>query len=111
MDAFDAMVCETSRDRRRSSVTSLQALEMYNGDFVNEEAKHFAERIRKEGGSDSASRIHRAFKLALSRPPTSEELTKMRGFLDASGSDNDSGDGLTGLCRILLNSNEFVYVD
>jgi hypothetical protein len=111
LDAFDAMVCDTSRDRRRSSVTSLQALEMYNGDFVNEEARHFAERIRKEGGSDPESRIHRAFKLALGRPPTGEELTKIRGFLESSGSEKDSDDGLSGLCRILLNSNEFVYVD
>ena len=111
LDVFDGLVCDASRDRRRASVTALQALEMYNGDFVNLEAKFFADRVRKEGGEDIQERIERAFLLAFGRKPAEEEALKMRQLHDSTDS-GDSGDAaLVGLCRVLLNSSEFVYVD
>lgn len=105
MQAFDALVCDESRPRRRHSVTPLQALAMYNGDFVNEEAKHFAERVARdtEGGVDQ--QISHAFELAFGRSPTDDEAEAMRGVIESEES------GLVAVCRVLLNTNEFVYVD
>ena len=108
MQVFDALVCDESRPRRRHSVTPLQALAMYNGDFVNEEAKHFAHRVRDEAGDALDRQIERAFKLCLSREPTKPEMDRTRVFLQAGQSRQEA---LAGLCRILFNSNEFVYVD
>jgi hypothetical protein len=56
MQTFDSVVCDASRDRRQVSVTPLQALAMYNGRFANEEATHFAARVRKDAG-ECARRI------------------------------------------------------
>jgi hypothetical protein len=105
MQSFDALVCDESRPRRRHSVTPLQALAMYNGNLVSDEATHFAARVYKEAGGDITNQIEYAFQIALSRPPSSDELATLRTLVDANES------GLASVCRVLLNSNEFVYVD
>ena len=107
METFDAPVPNASCARRETSVSVLQALTMYDGEFVNEEARHFAERVKREGGPDPASRIRQAFRIALSRDPGPDETAGALRLLEES----PSGEGLTALCRVLLNSNEFVYVD
>ncbi len=104
MQAFDGLVCEDTMPRRQTSVTPLQALAMYNGDFVNEEARHFAQRLCQEAGKDPEERIERAFAIAYGRFPTPEEKHDLIPFAT-------SDEKLPGLCRILLNANEFVYVD
>ena len=108
MQVFDSLVCDESRPRRRSSVTPLQALAMYNGEFVNEEAKHFAARVRTEAGEQLDSQVDRAFLLAFSRRPTSDEVARMGELVRQS---EPAGQGLLALCRVLLNANEFMYVD
>jgi len=108
LQAFDSQVCDESRPRRRHSVTPLQALAMYNGPFVSGESRYFAERVLAQAGPDSDSRIEYAFRLALSRGPTPDEVALMKQIESSSHS---PAAGLVGVCRILLNSSEFVYVD
>lgn len=108
MQTFDSLVCDESRPLRRSSVTPLQALAMYNGDFANEQARYFADRVCREAAAATDQRIDLAFQLALSRHATAEEVHRFTQFLQAE----DAGiQPLLGLCRILLNCNEFAYVD
>ncbi len=78
---------------------------MYDGDFVNDEARYFADRV-KEKSVDADQQILHAFQIAFSRPPTAVEQQQARDFLRQA-----NGDPLTGLCRVLLNSNEFLYID
>jgi hypothetical protein len=108
LETFDAAVPNSSCDRRRQSVTALQPLTMYDGDFVNSEAKYFADRVLKEAGPDTGEQIQRAFLIAFGRPPSSGELAKVQIFLASVSSKKDA---LLGVCRVLLNSNEFLYVD
>jgi hypothetical protein len=108
LETFDAEVPNASCERRRQSVTGLQPLSMYDSSFVNTEAKFFAERVRKEAGPDPVEQIERAFLIAFGRPPTAAEKEKVRTFLATIPSQEDS---LIGVCRVLLNSNEFLYVD
>ena len=108
LQTFDAPALDASCDRRRTSVTPLQALSLYDGDFVNEEARHLAARVRERGGGRRADQIRHAFQLALSRSPSAEESAQVMEFLAKSPSEEE---GLIGLCRVLLNSNEFVYVN
>ena len=46
------------------------SLTLFNGDFVNRQAKHFAERLRKEAGNDIDRQVEQAYRLALCRAPT-----------------------------------------
>ena len=84
MQSFDALVCDESRPRRRQSITPLQALAMYNGSFVSEEAGHFADRVRKEAGTENTKQIGRAFDIALSRPPSADELARLKKLADSN---------------------------
>ena len=104
MQTFDGLVCEDSMPRRQTSVTPLQALAMYNSEFVNLEARHFARRLLAEAGTDPRAQITRAFHIALGREPSKDELHTL---LPYAGEE----DALVGLCRILHNLNEFIYVD
>ena len=108
LELFDAPVCNDSRDHRRNSVTALQALTMYDGEFVNEEVRHFANRVLKETNSDVDKGYLRAFQLSLGRKPRDWELEQVKESLGSVGSLEDT---LLALCRVLLNSNEFIYVD
>jgi hypothetical protein len=102
--AFDAPVFSSPSERRAVSTTPLQALLLLNGTLVNDEAEYVAQRIRQTAGSDPVAQIRLAYELALTRPPTSEELQETTQFLA------DGGD-LAAFCRVLFNLNEFVYVD
>jgi hypothetical protein len=61
-----------------------------------------ANRIQEET-SDSNARIERAFQRCFQRQPLPRER-ELAGRLV-------SGHGLFALCRMLLNSNEFIYLD
>jgi len=108
LQTFDAIVCDESRPRRAASVTPLQALAMYNGDFVNEEAGHFADRLVREAGPELVDQVQHAFELALARPATDDEQQKLVAYVESR---EDRADGLRGLCRILYNTSEFIYID
>jgi hypothetical protein len=101
MLAFDSPVFSESCERRSVTTTALQALSMMNGDLVNEEAGHLAERVIREAGSEKRAQISRAFELVLNRPPNSNELAKFTAYPGT----------LASVCRVLMDSNEFLYVD
>jgi hypothetical protein len=105
--ALDAPVFSSPNEQRAVSTTPLQALLLLNGKLVNEEAVHFALRVVESAGSDPAAQVHEAWQRALTRPPTGEELRDALDFLAAEPADQ----GLAGLCRVIFNLNEFVYVD
>jgi hypothetical protein len=93
---------------------------MLNGQFITEQAEHFARRVIAATGTDELKRIELAFKLALGRSPTRDELGPTRlllakqfqRFLDQPGTTPAQADeqALVHVCHMLLNTNEFLYV-
>lgn len=65
-------------------------------------ARHFAARVAKEASSPSAQ-VDLAFRLALGRPPSSQEAAAMSAYVREHG--------LTNLCRLIYNLNEFNFID
>ena len=98
-------LCDSTRpnDKRLTTTVAPQALTLFNGAFVNRQAKHFAERLRKEAGDDHGRQIERAYLLALCRPPNDNERQVMRDFLQRQS--------LEQMCRVMFNLNEFMYTD
>jgi hypothetical protein len=89
-------------DRRNETVTPQQALVMLNSQLTAVMAKHFAARAEKLAG-DARGRVAAAFRVALSRSPTETELDELTRYTEAHG--------LANACRVILNLNEFVFVD
>jgi hypothetical protein len=87
---------------RTSSVTALQALAMMNDRFTTRYAEHFAARLEQESKNRSGQ-IARAYELALGRSPSSIEAKRLADYADKHG--------LVNACRLLLNCNEFLFVD
>jgi len=106
---FDAPDRNETCGRRFITTTAPQALMLLNDPIVLSIAKDFATRVIQEVGTERDDVIERAVLLALCRPPTPNERTKLQEFLaHHSGSMIDA---VTDLCHVLLNLNEFVYVD
>ena len=89
-------------EKRNESLSPLQALAMMNNGLVVAMAKHFAERVMKESQGLDAQTRH-AFVLALSRSPTADEIAPLLEYAQREGLENT--------CRVILNLNEFSFVD
>ncbi|MDZ4406044.1 PSD1 and planctomycete cytochrome C domain-containing protein [Prosthecobacter sp.] len=101
LETLDLADTVSSCPQRQVTTVAPQALSLFNGDFVNQQAKRFAARLKREAGDDSAKQITLAWRLALCREPTAAELTQMHRFLRE--------ESLEQVCRVILNLNEFVY--
>ncbi|NBV20447.1 MAG: DUF1553 domain-containing protein [Proteobacteria bacterium] len=88
---------------RTSTTTALQALALSNNEFMLQQARYLAARIEREAGADPAAQVVRAFQLSFARSPSQLELSAARDLVRT--------ESVFALCRMLLNANEFVYVD
>lgn len=99
--SFDSPECAQLAPRRDVTTTPLQALALLNGLFIVQQAGFFAERVQKEAGQDVAAQVERAFVIAFGRKPDGGEARAAGEFVVKQG--------LSSLCRVLLNANEFLY--
>ncbi len=100
--AFDCPDAGQSTSRRRPSTSPLQALNLFNSRFTLEESEAFAKRVQTDAGADDGKQISRAYQLAFGREPDSSERQDAEPVLREHG--------LTTLCRVLFNSNEFLFL-
>src|SRR6185436_19762666 len=84
LDAFDAPETFSSMPARNSTTTATQALLMINGRWPLERAQAFARRLRAAGASTSADLVREAYRLALGRAPSADELARGIAFLEKS---------------------------
>ncbi|MDE0103813.1 MAG: PSD1 and planctomycete cytochrome C domain-containing protein [Bryobacterales bacterium] len=111
-------LCDTTKSSamRKNTAVPTQALTLFNGEFVNRQARHFARRVANLAGPDTPSRIDVAFRLALARSPTPPERRALEAFLEAEEAEGRAGDGgridaLVQLCRVIFNMSEFSFAD
>ena len=116
---FDGADPSTSTGARPLSTTPLQALFMLNDPLAHNSAKKFAERLLAQS-PDETKRVTLAYEAALSRSPTDRELAECGEFLKAyrdkliaikSPPEQIESQCWNALARVLLSTNEFVFVD
>lgn len=103
LDTFDCPDPSTTTPKRSQTTTPLQALSLMNHASVLRVADQFAERLQRDAKNDSPAAIRHAFSLAYGRAPTAAEIALCTAFAEKHG--------WSSLCRGLLNSSEFLYVD
>jgi hypothetical protein len=101
-DALDAADSSSLTPVRNESSTPLHALELLNNPFVLHQCEPFANHLRAAGPRLS-DQIRFAFELAYSRTPAEQELAMLSSYAERHG--------LASLCRLIINSNEFIYVN
>jgi mono/diheme cytochrome c family protein len=109
LGTFDGAETNSGTPARITSTTSLQALLLLNDPFFHEQAAKFAERLGREATGD-ASRLDRAFLLALGRPPSESEKAEFLRFLEKHRASLDDRQAWESLARVLFRLSEFVYV-
>jgi hypothetical protein len=128
-DAPSREVCTAGRPR---TSTPLQSLVLMNDPVYVEAARAFAARAIKDGGSDDASRLNHAWRLALARTPSPAErgvleralsaqrahfaadkaaadaLLKVGDFKNPNGIERNELAAWTAVANIILNLNETI---
>jgi len=102
MAALDCADPSLAVEKRNETLTPQQALALLNNKLAVAMAKHFAARVEKLG-RDDGERASAAVRLALARDPTPSEREALTAYAKEHG--------LANACRVILNLNEFVFVD
>ena len=102
--------------KREVMTTAIQALALFNGRFAHEQAGFLAKRIVSEAGARPEDQVRALFGLVLGRPPSTEEQELLLRYLaeHPRATQRDASDtpvALQSLCLIVLNTNEFVYIN
>jgi len=87
---------------------------MLNNEFTLMQADRFAKRVLSEAGTDRERQVKTMYRIAFSRDPAPRELANNLAFLKkqtgpTAGSGADQA-ALTDLAHVVLNLNEFVYI-
>jgi len=114
---FDFADTDTSCPVRFATTQPTQALGMMNGEFLQRQARVFAGRVRREAGGsgapDQAALVRRALEVALTRPAADREVEAgVRLIADLAARPGVGADRALDLyCLMVLNLNEFAYLD
>jgi hypothetical protein len=99
--AFDCPDAGQPMPRRRQSTTAIQALNLFNSPFVNDQAAAFAARV-KRNATTIDTQVTDTFLLALGRRPNAVEAK--------AAEETVREHGLGALSRVVFNSNEFLFL-
>jgi hypothetical protein len=135
MQEFDSANNFDSHAARINTVTPSQTLDLMNFDLVLNWAQSFAGRVLNDSGLSETAQIDRAFRLAFGRAASAEEQKVAATFLETQmpilkarfeageksapplpanipqGMDPVRAAALVDLCHMMLNSNEFLYLN
>ncbi|PWU09004.1 MAG: hypothetical protein C5B51_06920 [Terriglobia bacterium] len=116
-DVHDQPDQNFTAERRNISTVPTQALMLLNDEFTLLQSRLLAERVMQEAGSDLPTQVKLLYKIALSRQPTERELRDDLEFVNreqAAQAGNSEGTYLRAMSRlahVMINSNEFVYIN
>jgi hypothetical protein len=99
---LDCPDASASAPVRAASVGALQALALWNDKFMLRNTEHLAA-LAEKASKLEVERVRFAAKRVLLRAPTADEETAWTAY--------SKKHGLANLCRVLLNSSEFLFVD
>ncbi|RMF42513.1 MAG: DUF1553 domain-containing protein [Planctomycetota bacterium] len=102
MTTLDCADSSQSVPKRIETLTAPQALSLLNNKFMTRMAEHFADRLERDSVSVEQL-VARGFWLVAGHEPTDQQKQLLLKYVDRHGTKN--------LCRLLLNLNEFVFID
>jgi hypothetical protein len=88
---------------RNTTTTAIQALATLNNALILQQCSLFAQRLQREYPNNAELQSEQAICIALGRRATQVEIQSASQLIHDAG--------LPELCRVLFNTNEFIYVD
>ena len=134
LQEFDSANTFESCDYRKNTVTPPQSLDLLNNELVLDWARSLAARVFNDAGLSPSAQVDRAFRLAYGRGASADEQKIAEDFLakqtpimlarlannDAKpplptnlpqGTDPARAAAFVDLCHMLMDSNEFLYIN
>ncbi len=127
LEAFDQPDRIVGTGTRNVTTSPTQSLLMINGDWTLKRAAHMASRLQSEIAGSDDSLVRQAYRMVYARDPVESEMRRGQAFLeqarlrpavtvspvetDAKTKPPEADRALVDFCHVLLNSNEFLYVD
>ncbi len=125
LESFDLPAMNPNCLERSDSLVPTQALHLWNDATIRQLASRFADRVLLLAGDSETQQIERIYWIALSRPPSVEELAtcvdmlkqlkltwlKQSSTEDEPAQKEATSRALATLCHTILNSADFLYVD
>jgi hypothetical protein len=124
LETFDLPRMEPNCDARAASTVAPQSLTLMNNQFSLTQSRFFAKRVADEAGADPAARARLAWKMALSKDPSPEQVADSVKFLDlqtktlkavqdqkSEAAKDPALGALATLCQAILSSNAFLYIE
>ncbi len=102
LDSLDCADPNLNVPVRNATLTALQALALLNNPFMVRQGAHFAERLTQASG-EAEAQVELAYRLAFGRPPDAGERAAVVAYAKKHG--------LANACRVLFNTNEFLFID
>jgi hypothetical protein len=114
LNLFDFGDATTSSGKRTVTTVAPQALFMMNSSFVTARSNQLSALLMKDG-ADGPSRLRSLYLRVLNREPNAMEidsgLTYLTSFTEKFSGKRTEADAWFSLARVLIASNEFIYVD
>ncbi len=112
LGSLDQPQSEVSCEQRNVSTTAVQSLLLLNSRFAWSQAVSLAERL-KAAEEDEEARLDLAIRIVHCREPRTRERELFLAFLEETKSSEESKklDPWASLCLVLLNTNEFAYLN
>jgi mono/diheme cytochrome c family protein len=110
--AFDVPETEFTCPARFATTQPTQALGMLNSEFLNRQARVFADEV-SHLADDTAARVRLALERTLQRPPHEQEVTRGVELIESLQRDHGQSaeQALKNFCLLALNLNKFIYLD
>ena len=114
MDVFDTCDTTAPNGRRDVTIVPTQALSLMNNGWVDGEAHALARRVL-EASATNGGRVEAVWRFGLGREATELErssgLAHIGDLLSHPSAKNSEENAWASLCHVLINCNEFIYVD
>jgi hypothetical protein len=115
LNLFDFGDATSSASKRTATIIAPQALFMMNSDFVTERASNLARQVLDDSSLATAERVRRLYVRILNRQATAQEVDSGLSYVSSLekrlGPERKPADAWMSLSRILIASNEYIFVD
>ena len=113
MSNFDVPDTDTPCAVRMTTTVPTQALGMLNSVFMNEQSAKLLARLEREVPDDIAGQVARAIRLTAGRRPVDDEIQADLRYIEQLQKEEQLSlqAAMQHYCLMILNTNEFVYLD